>query len=154
MNKLRYAVVAVTLLLAHCIMAQEKVDTAAASKEKADVEIPAIKGLKEQKVYMFAVGNRLSDSTVYVSDILEVDKATVVSKTGFISYRSAYSLQFRQYLEGVLGETNETCCVYFAQKRKELSKKYYKVKKRYLDNPDKTLVIVGADKFTFSNPTE
>lgn len=111
-------------------------------------------GLKDkEKIYIFGFGTRLSDSTVYITDIMELDSALVAKKTEFLVYRSAYTLQFRQYLEGGLGEVNETCCVFFSPKRKKLAKKYYKVKRRYLDNPDKVLKVIGTDDFKFERLT-
>lgn len=86
------------------------------------------------KVYLFGVSQQLTDSVVYITFINEVDSLDLMKKTKFLPFRSEFSLQLKEYLEGTLKEDHQTACVYFATSRKKLSKKYYKIKKRYLDN--------------------
>ena len=46
----------------------------------------------------------------------------------------------------------ETTCVFFDINRKKLSKRLYKLKKRYLDLGTSNLVVVTADEFKFEKP--
>jgi hypothetical protein len=58
-------------------------------------------------------------------------------------------LQLKAYLEGTLGLNQQTCCVIFSTSKKKISKKYYKLKKEYLENSGSTLKIIGEDDFKF-----
>ena len=73
------------------------------------------------KVYLFGVSQQLTDSVVYITFINEVDSLDLMKKTKFLPFRSEFSLQLKEYLEGTLKEDHQTACVYFATSRKKLS---------------------------------
>ncbi|MCM1313417.1 MAG: hypothetical protein NC206_10525 [Bacteroides sp.] len=104
------------------------------------------------KVYIFGVGTSLTDSIVYMSEIAELDNFPLEKTTNFLPYRSEFSIQLKQHLEGQLGLMNQTCCVFFSKEKKKISKKYYKIKKRYLDKMEVKLIIIGSDEFRFEKP--
>lgn len=104
------------------------------------------------KVFIFGVGTSFTDSIVYMSEIIELDNFPLEKSTKFLPYRSEFSVQLKQYLEGQLGLMNQTCCVFFSEKKKEISKRYYKTKKHYLDKMDIKLVIINSDDFKFNKP--
>ncbi len=120
----------------------------------------AVAGNKEKKagkeventVYIFGVGTSFTDSTIYISEIVELKNFPLEKTTNFLPYRSEFSIQLKQYLEGYLGLMNQTCCVFFSEKKKKISKKYYKTKKRYLDKMDVKLIIIDGDEFKFEKP--
>lgn len=104
------------------------------------------------KVYIFGVGTSFTDSIVHMSEIVELDNFPLEKSTKFLPYRSEFSIQLKQYLEGQLGLMNQTCCVFFSEEKKKISKKYYKTKKHYLDKMDVKLIIISNDEFKFNKP--
>ena len=106
------------------------------------------------KVYVFGVSTQLADSTVYITTISEVDSLDLERKTRFLPFRSQFSLQLRVYMEGQLGLRNQTTCVFYSANRKKASKRLYKIKKRYLDNKGKKLVMVDERYFRFRHPLD
>lgn len=104
------------------------------------------------KVYIFGVGTSFADSTIYISEVVELKDFALEKKTKFLPYRSEFSIQMKQYLEGHLGLMSQTCCVFFSDNKQKISKKYYKVKKRYLDDMDVRLTVIDSHDFKFEKP--
>jgi hypothetical protein len=90
---------------------------------------PSQYGRGTGKVYLFGVSQLLTDSVVYITFINEVDSLDLAKKTKFLPFRSEFSLQLREYMEGTLKKDHQTTTVFFSTNRKKLSKKYYKIKK-------------------------
>ena len=103
-------------------------------------------------VYLFGVSQELTDSVVYITFINEVDSLDLQKHTKFLPYRSEFSIQLKEYMEGTLQKDHQTTCVFFSPNRKKLSKKYYKIKKRFLDNP--YTKIMPIDGFKFRHPLD
>lgn len=103
-------------------------------------------------VYVFGVSQQLTDSLVYITNIQQVDSIDLAKRTKFLPMRSEFSLQVKEYLEREIKQNKQTSCVFFSNNRKKLSKQYYKIKKRYLDNPDTRLIIIEDEKFQFKHP--
>ena len=89
------------------------------------------KSLIAPKAYMFGFVANFSDSIVYITDIQTVDSIMYDSKTKFVLGRSSYSNQLRQYFTNTLDKPHSTCIVVFALTRKEIEKKYLKLRKQY-----------------------
>lgn len=106
------------------------------------------------KVFIFGASQTLSDSIVYLSSIQEIDGIDLEKKTKFLPYRSEFSIQMKEYLEGKQHLTKQTSCVYYSKSRKKISKMYYKLKKRYLDNPNTKIYMIEGDKFSFIHPVD
>ncbi|MBR2630522.1 MAG: hypothetical protein IKD25_03195 [Bacteroidaceae bacterium] len=106
------------------------------------------------KIYLFGVSQQLTDSVVYITAIHEVDSIDLKKKTSFLPYRAAFSYQLESFLEDRLYLANQTSCVFYSEKRKKLSKELYKVKKFYLDNPEKKVVILNDADFKFRHPVD
>ena len=98
--------------------------TLAATKSNA-------KPLIAPKAYMFGFVANFSDSIVYITDIQTVDSVLYDSKTKFVMGRSSYSNQLRQYFTNSLDKPHSTCIVVFALTRKDIEKKYVKLRKQY-----------------------
>ena len=113
---------------------------------------PTQYGRGSGKVYLFGVSQQLTDSVVYLTFVNEVDSFDLAKKTKFLPFRSEFSLQLKEYMEGTLHKDHQTTVVFYSASRKKLSKKYYKIKKRYLDNP--YTKIVPIDGFKFRHPLE
>lgn len=107
----------------------------------------AAQGEKDTKVYLFGVSQQLTDSVVYITGIDEVEGLQLDRKTKMLPYRAVFSLQMKEYVEGTLKQNHQTACVFFSKNRKKLSRKYYKIKKRFLDNSYTKLVPIEG--FTF-----
>ena len=103
------------------------------------------------KVYMFGFATSFNDSTVYLTDIQQVDTAWIDTRTDFIYGRQDFSYQFAEHLRS---DENPypTALVIFAEKRKDIEKKYLKLRKRYT-NPKKgvfTIKTIDSNTFHFS----
>lgn len=81
------------------------------------------------KVYMYGFGATFNDSTVYFTDIQEVDSAWI-DRQGFLYSRDNYSYQLRDYL-AKLGMEHATCVTTWSKTRKDLEKKLFNMKKKY-----------------------
>lgn len=83
------------------------------------------------KGYMFGFAANFSDSIIYITDIQTVDSVWFDHKSKFLIGRSSYSAQLREYFSNTLNQPHRTCIVIFALTRKEIEKKYLKLKKQY-----------------------
>ena len=81
-------------------------------------------------MYVFGIAFSASDSTVYFTDIKQVQNASVERGTGFLYSRGRYSNQLQQHFKSVTGN-NYTAVTCFNQKRTKLEKKYAKIRQKY-----------------------
>lgn len=103
---------------------------------------------KPTKVYMFGFAASFNDSTVCFTDIQEVDSAYIDSKTKFLYSRENYSYQLRDYLEQQSFNT-PTCVTVFALKRKDIEKKYARMRRKYTDNGNYIVKEVSSPDFVY-----
>lgn len=103
---------------------------------------------KPAKVFMFGFAASFNDSTVYFTDIQEVDSAYIDTKTKFLYSRQNYSYQLRDYLEAQ-GFKTPTCVTSFALTRKDIEKKYAEMRKKYDDTSKFIVKEVKAPWFEF-----
>ena len=89
------------------------------------------KGTVSPQGYMFGFVANFSDSVVYITDIQTVDSVWYDTKTKFLLGRSSYANQLRDYFSEKLNMPHRTCIVVFALNRKDIEKKYLKMKKLY-----------------------
>ena len=115
---------------------------------------PESNGKGRGKVYLFGVCQQLTDSMVYITSIQEIDSIDLERKTKFLPFRSEFSIQLKEYMEGTLQRRYQTACVFYSSKRKKISKKYYKIKKRYLDNSYTRVVMLDDTRFRFKHPLD
>ena len=106
------------------------------------------------KVYIFGVSQQLTDSVIYITNIQAVDSIDLDSKTKFLPFRSEFSLQLREYLEGKQKLHKQTSCVFYSSSRKKISKKFYKIKKRFLDNTYTKIKVIDESLFRFRHPLD
>jgi hypothetical protein len=83
------------------------------------------------KGYMFGFIANFSDSVVYFTDIQTVDSVWYDTKSKFLLGRSSYANQLREYFANTLNQPHRTCIVVFGLTRKEIEKKYLKMRKPY-----------------------
>lgn len=107
--------------------------------------------VKPTKLYAYGFAASFNDSTVYITDIMELDSAWVDVKTGFLYSRENYSYQLKQHLQAQ-GVLTPTCIISFAAKRKDAEKKYMKLRKKYTKVPGQyTVKPVTEQEFKFSS---
>ncbi|MBQ9637050.1 MAG: hypothetical protein IJV36_04015 [Prevotella sp.] len=103
-------------------------------------------------LYMFGFASSFNDSTVYITEIQRVDSSWIDTKTQFLYSRDNYSFQLRDHLK-----TDEnpfpTCNVFFAEKRKQIEKKYLKLKKRYTTKGSYVVKYIDTNTFHFQGIT-
>lgn len=104
---------------------------------------------RPKTVFMYGFAASFNDSTVYFTDIQQIDSAYIDSKTGFLYSRNDYSSQFHDYLKA-LGFDNPTCITSFALTRKDAEKKYLKLRKRYLEGGHYNIKYVKDSAFTYA----
>lgn len=103
---------------------------------------------KMQTVYLYGFAASFNDSTVYFTELQQLDSAYVNTKTKFLYARNEYSYQLRNYLDGV-GFEKATCVTSYALTRKEAEKKYLELRKRYLEGGRYTIKYLKESDFKF-----
>ena len=83
------------------------------------------------KAYMFGFVASFTDSIVFFTDIQEVDSVWLMPKKHMLAGKSNYSYQLRNFCADSLGFKNRTVVVVSSLKRKDIEKKYAKMKKDY-----------------------
>lgn len=107
---------------------------------------------KKTKVYIYGLAFSFNDSTVYFTDIQEMDTCWVDSKTKFLYNRENYSYQLQNHLKET-GVANPTCVTTFSLKRKDIEKKYIAIKKKYGQKEGYNLKYVTPDTFKYTTIT-
>ena len=90
------------------------------------------KRTKTDHMYMFGFSASFKDSTVYITDIQDVQGAWFDTKTKFLLGLDSYSSQMHTYLTEKMQLKHRVCMVYFAPTRKKAEKLYEKLKKKYV----------------------
>ena len=70
---------------------------------------------KEKQVYAFAFGTCFNDSVVYLSAISPVPDGVIESKTKFLNNRSAYSNQFKFFLDSKNGHPHTLSLIHISE---------------------------------------
>ncbi len=104
---------------------------------------------KQEKLYMYGFAASFNDSTVYFTDIMEIDSAWIDVKTKFLYSRENYSYQLRDYLKR-RGVDYPTCVTTYALTRKAVEKKYASMKKRYTTKGKYDIKYIAANEFIYT----
>ena len=131
---------------------RKKLAKAEAKQAKLKAEEAANAPREDEVVYLFGVSTNLNDTIVYFSDVVAIPYVRLQKKTKFLPYRSEYSLQMREYLEGTLGEQFQTVAIFFSDKEKKVKKRFAKMQKRMADEGYGRIVVVAQEDFTFKKP--
>jgi len=108
----------------------------------------ALAAPKASKIYMFGFAASFNDSTIYLTDIQEVDSA-YIGHGGFLYSRENYSYQFREWLSAQ-GMKHSTCVTSFADSRSKIEKKYLKMRKQYTGKKRSfTIKMLDAGSFRY-----
>lgn len=114
----------------------------AAPKDKKE------KAEESKRVYMYGVATNFNDSTIYMTDVQHLD-SMIINKDGSLQNYVGYSLQMKIYLEGTLGETDQTCAIIYSDKKKKLEKRFLKMRKKFAAERGQKFKQVGTDSFKF-----
>lgn len=131
-----------------CLLGALTLSTTAAPKEKKEKREKREKVAEPKRVYMYGISTNLNDSTVYLTGMQRLEDVAITSD-GCIQNYANYAQQLKLYLEGVMGETNQTCAVIYSEKKKKAEKRFVKTRKKYLSDKGKTLHQIGTDVFVF-----
>ena len=103
------------------------------------------------KAYMFGFVASFNDSIIHFTDIQEVDSVWLMPKKKMVAGRSNYSYQLRNYCAETLGMPNRTVVVVTALKRKDIEKKFLKLRKQYTGKKKAQYDIryINASEFRF-----
>lgn len=101
------------------------------------------------KLYAFGFSASFNDSIVYFTDIQEIDSAWINDKTDFLVSRDNYSYQLKNYFTNI-GQEHRTCVISFALKRKDIEKKYKKMKEKYVKAGNFSIKTLGKNDFQFT----
>lgn len=110
------------------------------------------KGKITPDVYLFGFSASFQDSVVYITEIQKLDSAWIDSKTKFLLSRENYSHQLKNYLNNKHNLPHRTCIVMFDTKKKDIEKKYSKLKNKYLSTKNENkfdIKVLDSDMFKF-----
>lgn len=100
------------------------------------------------KVYAFGFAASFNDSTVYFTDIQEIDSVWINDKTKFMLERNNYSGQLKTYLNEQ-GKEHRTCIIAYAFKKKDIDKKYRKMRDKYVKTGNCIIENITKDEFRY-----
>ena len=106
------------------------------------------------KAYMFGFAASFNDSTVYFTDIQEVDSVWFMQKRKILAGRANYSNQLRNYCAEKLNQPKRTCIVISSAKRKKVEKKFEKMKRQYTQSKKGTVYdvrYISSSDFKFDS---
>lgn len=106
------------------------------------------KNKRMPKIYAFGFAASFNDSTVYFTDIQEIDSVWINDKTKFVLERENYAGQLKTYLNEN-GHPHHTCVMSYAFNRKDIDKKYNKMKDRYVKKGSFNINNIGSNDFSF-----
>lgn len=109
--------------------------------------------VKVPQAYMFGFVASFNDSTVYFTNIQQVDNAWVTKKKQFLAGRNQYSIQLREFFANQRNMPNRTCVVIANVDRKKLEKKYIKMKNKYLIKSKKPYDVRNISESDFKFET-
>ena len=102
----------------------------------------------QQRVYAFAYATCLKDSVVYVSTMQQIPDAQI-GKDGFLNHRADFGAQFGAYVQQHFDHPNVTSVVVFHKQRKQLEKRYLKMRKLAQQQQGKRVVEINHSDFRF-----
>lgn len=107
------------------------------------------KNKRVPKIYAFGFSASFNDSTIYFTNIQEIDSVWVNDKNNFLIDRDNYSYQLKNYFEGQ-GMPHRTCVISYGLKRKDVEKKFRKMRDKYVKRGGCDIKMVDANAFHFT----
>ncbi len=106
----------------------------------------------EKQAYVFGFATSFMDSVVYVTPIQTLSPVKWLPRTHLLDQRKVYSEQMRYYLNNQ-NLTDRTIVVFWDKKRKNVEKRWQKLKKRYTQKLHYEWKEIGAEAFQFKVPS-
>ena len=106
-----------------------------------------VKKKVKTEVYMFGVSLSFTDSVVYFTEIQHMEGAII--ENNMLPNRHLYAYELKDYMSYEEGKPGRTSFIYFSDKRAKLVKKEQKIKKKLIEENEKTVRYLG-DKFKFT----
>ncbi len=104
------------------------------------------------KIYAYGFSASFKDSVVYMTEIQEIDSAWITTKSKFLASRDNYSYQLKEYF-AQQGDKNRTCMIIFALEKKDIEKKYLKMRRKYIKSGNYDIRYLTQADFVF-HPVE
>ena len=101
-------------------------------------------------LYMFGFSASFKDTSVYVTDIQDVQGACIDSRTKFLFNRDGYSQQLRDYLANSQQQPGRVCVVIYATSLKKAEKKLRKFQRIYIEKGSYDVRKLTAADFRFT----
>lgn len=105
--------------------------------------------VRMRSIYAFGFAASFIDSVVYITDIQQLDSVYVQKKSDFLIDRAVYSDQLQSFIEEQFGVKNYMCAILYDVKRKDVEKKFIKVKKKYRQAENLIVKELKLDDFFF-----
>lgn len=104
-------------------------------------------------IYVFGVSQDLSDSIIYMTDILPVAGATMLPHE-ILDNHQYYSEQLKKYMENTLHLQHQTVTFYYSRKRQNIEKQFVKVQEKTKKHSAKMPVFkqIASEDFRFKVP--
>ena len=99
-------------------------------------------------IYVYGFAASFNDSTVYFTELQQLDSAYVDSKTKFLYGRENYSYQFQDYLDQQ-GWKHAVCVTSYGLTKKEAEKKFFNQRKKYVDKGKFYIKYLKSSDFSF-----
>ncbi len=101
-------------------------------------------------LYMFGFSASFKDTSVYLTDIQDVQGACIDSKTDFLFNRDGYAQQLRDYLANSQQQPGRVCVVIYATSLKKAEKKFRKFQRIYIEKGSYDVRKLTAADFRFT----
>ena len=103
---------------------------------------------KKATIYAFGFSASFNDSTVYFTDVQQIDNATIESKNNFLQNRMEYAEQLRDYFNSI-GLKHRTCLISYGLTQKDAEKKLVRLRKRYSKGGHYKINYLNGSDFKF-----
>ena len=103
---------------------------------------------KKATIYAFGFSASFNDSTIYFTDIQQIDNATIESKNNFLQNRTEYAEQLRDYFNSI-GLKHRTCLISYGLTHKDAEKKLVRLRKRYSKGGHYKINYLNGSDFKF-----
>jgi len=105
--------------------------------------------VKNTPIYLFGVATSFADSTIYFTEVQQVDSACLYERSKFVYGRENYSYQLRDYLRAQ-GFAFPLCITGFATSRTKADKKYMALQKKYMKKGGYNIHYIKNTEFRYS----
>jgi len=107
-----------------------------------------------EKAYVFGFVGSFNDSTVYITNIQELQNVNTKMRSRILDNKPLYTYQLKEYFNKKGEQSQYTCVVFYAPIRSKIQKKYNKIKKQYITKGQGKydVRLISDDDFQFKVP--